>query len=85
MLGNITAKFRAEASGEVCMLRHVSSQSGFGPLTKKGQAWRQMARRGEMQEVSGLEAAHTEDQTYGKPTLSGMLGIDEEIQDIKKT
>lgn len=38
-----------------------------------------MAERGEMQEVSGLDAAHSEEQTYGKPDLSGMLGIDEEI------
>ena len=41
------------------------------PLTKKGQAREQMARRGEMQEVSGLDVAHSEDQTYGKQDRRG--------------
>lgn len=38
---------------------------------KKGQAGEQMARRGEMQEVSGLDVAHSEDQTYGKQDRRG--------------
>lgn len=38
---------------------------------QKGQAGEQMAKRGEMQEVSGLDVAHTEDQTYGKPDWRG--------------
>lgn len=50
---------------------------------QKGQVGEQMARRGEMEEVSGLDVAHGEDQTYGKPDQrieERMLESDEGIQ-----
>lgn len=53
---------------------------------QNGQAGKQMAWRGEMQEVSGLAVAHGEDQTYGKPDARAeerMLENDEGILFIR--
>ena len=67
-------KFRANAGDEDSLLTTRSDMcwvSQHLASAQKGQAGEQMARRGEMQEVSGLDVAHGEDRTYGEPDRRG--------------
>lgn len=49
---------------------------------QKGQAGEQMARRVEMEEVSGLVVAHSEDQTYGEADRRGCRRMTRRVKSV---